>query len=179
MAINIPLVHISDLTEKKTISDDDYMLTGGSTASKVKWSTIVSLIKTKLGIGNIENDISKIQSDISTLNSDFSSLQYKTYEIDGFIIKKNSQLAMIYMWYGKSLTGGNVNQTLLTLPNGITFNNEVFTPCEILDGGWTPRGNTGYITIHNNTVDVRCKDTTSYGVVIANVIVPASYINIP
>ena len=28
MAINIPLVHISDLTEKKTISDDDYMLTG-------------------------------------------------------------------------------------------------------------------------------------------------------
>ena len=70
MAINIPLVHISDLTEKKTISDDDYMLTGGSTASKVKWSTIVSLIKTKLGIGNIEDSISKIQSDISTLNSD-------------------------------------------------------------------------------------------------------------
>lgn len=74
MAINIPLVHISDLTEKKTISDDDYMLTGGSTASKVKWSTIVSLIKTKLGIGNIENDISKIQSDISTLNSDYDMI---------------------------------------------------------------------------------------------------------
>ena len=73
MAINIPLVHISDLTEKKTISDDDYMLTGGSTASKVKWSTIVSLIKTKLGIGNIENSISKIQSDISTLNSDLTN----------------------------------------------------------------------------------------------------------
>lgn len=74
MAINIPLVHISDLTEKKTISDDDYMLTGGSTASKVKWSTIVSLIKTKLGIGNIEDSISKIQSDISTLN------HYLTYK---------------------------------------------------------------------------------------------------
>lgn len=73
MAINIPLVHISDLTEKKTISDDDYMLTGGSTASKVKWSTIVSLIKTKLGIGNIEDSISKIQSDISTLNSDLTN----------------------------------------------------------------------------------------------------------
>ena len=73
MAINIPLVHISDLTEKKTISDDDYMLTGGSTASKVKWSTIVSLIKTQLGIGNIESDISKIQSDISTLNSDLTN----------------------------------------------------------------------------------------------------------
>lgn len=74
MAINIPLVHISDLTEKKTISDDDYMLTGGSTASKVKWSTIVSLIKTKLGIGNIENTISKIQSDISVLNSEMAFL---------------------------------------------------------------------------------------------------------
>lgn len=73
MAINIPLVHISDLTEKKTISEDDYMLTGGSTASKVKWSTIVSLIKTKLGIGNIEDSISKIQSDISTLNSDLTN----------------------------------------------------------------------------------------------------------
>lgn len=73
MAINIPLVHISDLTEKKTISDDDYMLTGGSTASKVKWSTIVSLIKTKLGIGNIEDSISKIQSDISTLNNDLTN----------------------------------------------------------------------------------------------------------
>lgn len=73
MAINIPLVHISDLTEKNTISDDDYMLTGGSTASKVKWSTIVSLIKTKLGIGNIEDSISKIQSDISTLNSDLTN----------------------------------------------------------------------------------------------------------
>ena len=73
MAINIPLVHISDLTEKKTISDDDYMLTGGSTTSKVKWSTIVSLIKTKLGIENIEDSISKIQSDISTLNSDLTN----------------------------------------------------------------------------------------------------------
>ena len=30
MAINIPLIHISDLTEKKTISDSDYMLTGGT-----------------------------------------------------------------------------------------------------------------------------------------------------
>ena len=86
MAINIPLVHISDLTEKKTISDDDYMLTGGSTASKVKWSTIVSLIKTKLGIGNIEDSISKIQSDISALNSDLtykkiSSEHCKFYKI--------------------------------------------------------------------------------------------------
>ena len=83
MAINIPLVHISDLTEKKTISDDDYMLTGGSTASKVKWSTIVSLIKTKLGIGNIEDSISKIQSDISTLNSDL------TNRLRNMVIKSN------------------------------------------------------------------------------------------
>lgn len=171
MAINIPLVHISDLTEKTSISDDDYMLTGGNTASKVKWSTIVSLIKTKLGIGNIENNISKIQSD-------FSSLQYRNYGIDGFTIKINSQLAMIYMWYGKSLTGGNTSQTLLTLPNNITFNSEVFTPCEILDSSWTPCGNTGYITITNNKVNIRCNKTTSYGVVIANVIVPASYVNI-
>ncbi|MCI6010911.1 MAG: hypothetical protein MRZ48_12360 [Anaerostipes hadrus] len=84
MAINIPLVHISDLTEKTTISDSDYMLTGGSTASKVKWSTIVSLIKTKLGIGNIENNISEIQSDISTLNSDLKDSFVTQYaELNG------------------------------------------------------------------------------------------------
>ena len=84
MAINIPLIHISDLTEKKTISDSDYMLTGGSTASKVKWSTIVSLIKTKLGIGNIENNISEIQSDISTLNSDLKDAFVTQYaELNG------------------------------------------------------------------------------------------------
>ena len=81
MAINIPLVHISDLTEKTTISDDEYMLTGGSTASKVKWSTIVSLIKTKLGIGNIESNISKIQSDISTLNSDLTNSFVTQYAV--------------------------------------------------------------------------------------------------
>ena len=74
MAINIPLVHISDLTEKTTISDSDYMLTGGSTASKVKWSTI----------GNIENNISEIQSDISTLNSDLKDSFVTQYaELNG------------------------------------------------------------------------------------------------
>ena len=53
------------------------MLTGGSTASKVKWSTIMSLIKTKLGI-------SKIQSDISTLNSDLKNAFVTQYaELNG------------------------------------------------------------------------------------------------
>ena len=175
MAINIPLVHISDLTEKTSISDDEYMLTGGSTASKVKWSTIVSLIKTKLGIGNIESNISKIQSDISTLNSD---LQYKEYGVDGCSIQVNGKLALVRTWYGGSLTGGNVTQTLLTLPDGITFNTQIFAPCEILNGAWTPYGNTGYITLSDNTLNVRCKDTISYGVVMATVAVPASYITI-
>ena len=45
---------------------------------------------------------------------------------------------MFYIRKSKSLTGGNTTQTLLDLPNGITLKNEVFAPCEIIDGSWTP-----------------------------------------
>ena len=72
------------------------------------------------------------------LNSD---KEYKTYSTDGISIEINSQCAMFYIRKSKSLTGGNTTQTLLDLPNGITLKNEVFAPCEIIDGSWTPYGN--------------------------------------
>ncbi|MEI3511669.1 MAG: hypothetical protein V8Q41_00795 [Anaerostipes hadrus] len=34
---------------------------------------------------------------------------------------------------------------IIDLPNGIVFKDEIFAPCEILDGSWTPYGNTGYV----------------------------------
>ncbi len=52
MAVNVPLVHISDLTEQTTAADTDLMVIGGIDAKKIKWSTIISLIKTKLNIGS-------------------------------------------------------------------------------------------------------------------------------
>ena len=83
---------------------------------------------------------------------------------------------MFYIRKSKSLTGGNTTQTLLDLPNGITLKNEVFAPCEIIDGSWTPYGNTGYINARNGQINVRCKDSASAGVVIATFVVPTSSI---
>ena len=88
----------------------------------------------------------------------------------------NSQCAMFYIRKSKSLTGGNTTQTLLDLPNGITLKNEVFAPCEIIDGSWTPYGNTGYINARNGQINVRCKDSTSTSIVIAMFTVPSYFI---
>lgn len=52
MAVNVPLVTISGLTEQATAADTDCMVIGGTDAKKIKWSTIISLIRTKLGIGS-------------------------------------------------------------------------------------------------------------------------------
>ena len=110
---------------------------------------------------------------ITQLNSD---KEYKTYSTDGISIEINSQCAMFYIRKSKSLTGGNTTQTLLDLPNGITLKNEVFAPCEIIDGSWTPYGNTGYINARNGQINVRCKDSTSTSIVIAMFTVPRCFI---
>lgn len=110
---------------------------------------------------------------ITQLNSD---KEYKTYSTDGISIEINSQCAMFYIRKSKSLTGGNTTQTLLDLPNGITLKNEVFAPCEIIDGSWTPYGNTGYINARNGQINVRCKDSTSTSIVIAMFTVPRYFI---
>ena len=86
---------------------------------------------------------------------------------------------MFYIRKSKSLIGGNINdQTLIDLPNGIVFKDEIFAPCEILDGSWTPYGNTGYVNGRNEKITVRCKDSASAGVVIATFVVPTSSIKL-
>lgn len=121
----------------------------------------------------IDKQMKANANDIAQLNSD---KKYKTYSTDGISIEINSQCAMFYIRKSKSLTGGNTNQTLLDLPNGITLKNEVFAPCEIIDGSWTPYGNTGYINARNGQINVRCKDSTSTGIVIAMFTVPMYFI---
>lgn len=122
-----------------------------------------------IGVQNDNMDIIDKQmkanaKDIAQLNSD---KEYKTYSTDGISIEINSQCAMFYIRKSKSLTGGNTTQTLLDLPNGITLKNEVFAPCEIIDGSWTPYGNTGYINARNGQINVRCKDSTSTSIVLS------------
>lgn len=156
--------------------------------------------KSQVGLGNVENkssatirgeltkgnvttalgftpanqtDMTNAQDAITQLNSD---KEYKTYSTDGISIEINSQCAMFYIRKSKSLTGGNTIQTLLDLPNGITLKNEVFAPCEIIDGSWTPYGNTGYINARNGQINVRCKDSTSTSIVIAMFTVPRYFI---
>lgn len=121
----------------------------------------------------IDKQMKANANDIAQLNSD---KEYKTYSTDGISIEINSQCAMFYIRKSKSLTGGNTTQTLLDLPNGITLKNEVFAPCEIIDGSWTPYGNNGYINARNGQINVRCKDSTSTSIVIAMFTVPRYFI---
>ena len=121
----------------------------------------------------IDKQMKANANDIAQLNSD---KDYKNYHGDGIDIEINSQCAMFYIRKSKSLTGGNVTQTLLDLPDGITLEKEVFAPCEIIDGSWTPYGNTGYINARNGQINVRCKDSTSTSIVIAVFTVPRYFV---
>lgn len=160
-----------------------------------------SVTKSQVGLGNVENkssatirgeltkgnvttalgftpanqtDMTNAQDAITQLNSD---KEWKTYFDDGIKIVTNNQCTIFYIRKSKSLIGGNINdQTLIDLPNGIVFKDEIFAPCEILDGSWTPYGNTGYVNGRNEKITVRCKDSASAGVVIATFVVPTSSI---
>lgn len=157
--------------------------------------------KSQVGLGNVENkssatirgeltkgnvttalgytpanqtDMTNAQDAIKQLNSD---KEWKTYFDDGIKIVTNNQCTIFCIRKSKSLIGGNINdQTLIDLPNGIVFKDEIFAPCEILDGSWTPYGNTGYVNGRNEKITVRCKDSASAGVVIATFVVPTSSI---
>ncbi len=121
-----------------------------------------------------QTDMTNAQDAITQLNSD---KEWKTYFDDGIKIVTNNQCTIFYIRKSKSLIGGNINdQTLIDLPNGIVFKDEIFAPCEILDGSWTPYGNTGYVNGRNEKITVRCKDSASAGVVIATFVVPTSSI---
>lgn len=121
-----------------------------------------------------QTDMTNAQDAITQLNSD---KEWKTYFDDGIKIVTNNQCTIFYIRKSKSLIGGNINdQTLIDLPNGIVFKDEIFAPCEILDGSWTPYGNTGYVNARNEKITVRCKDSASAGVVIATFVVPTSSI---
>lgn len=106
MAVNVPLIHISELSEQTTAADTDCMVIGGADVKKIKWSTIVSLIKTKLGIGEaatkaVANNLTtesagaflldayqgKLLSDaIDKINNDFLD---KTYPVGSIFMSAN------------------------------------------------------------------------------------------
>lgn len=109
---------------------------------------------------------------ITQLNSDSV---FEERSSPNLYVKRNKDIAIVSAFFGANLTGGNTDNTY-KLPNGVNFTCSLFAPCEILDQNWTPIGNSGYISVNGNKLTVRCATSISNGVVIANIVAPASLV---
>lgn len=74
MAVNVPLVHISDLAEQTNAADTDCMVIGGSDAKKITIPNLVKAILAKLGVtatefGYLRGAKSNIQGQIDTIGT--------------------------------------------------------------------------------------------------------------
>lgn len=153
--------------------------------------------KSQVGLGNVENkssatirgeltkgnvttalgytpanqtDMTNAQDAITQLNSDSV---FEERSSPNLYVKRNKDIVIVSAFFGANLTGGNTDNTY-KLPNGVNFTCSLFAPCEILDQNWTPIGNSGYISVNGNKLTVRCATSISNGVVIANIVAPAS-----
>lgn len=106
------------------------------------------------------------------LNSDSV---FEERSLPNLYVKRNKDIVIVSAFFGANLTGGNTDNTY-KLPNGVNFTCSLFAPCEILDQNWTPIRNSGYITVNGNKLIVRCATSISNGVVIANIVAPASLV---
>lgn len=104
------------------------------------------------------------------LNSDKTYYSQSSNNIDLFF---NGDIVNVCVYISGALTGGNGNNTVI-LPGNAYFKRNVFAPCTILNSNWYPTGNNGYVTANKNTLNIRCKDSITSGVVIANFTVPAN-----
>ena len=153
--------------------------------------------KSQVGLGNVENkssatirgeltkgnvttalgytpanqtDMTNAKNAITQLNSDSV---FEERSSPNLYVKRNKDIVIVSAFFGANLTGGNTDNTY-KLPNGVNFTCSLFAPCEILDQNWTPIGNSGYISVNGNKLTVRCATSISNGVVIANIVAPAS-----
>ena len=121
---------------------------------------------------HMEQGIADAHSSIAQLNSDSV---FEERSSPNLYVKRNKDIAIVSAFFGANLTGGNTDNTY-KLPNGVNFTCSLFAPCEILDQNWTPIGNSGYISVNGNKLTVRCATSISNGVVIANIVAPASLV---
>lgn len=121
---------------------------------------------------HMEQGIADAHTEITQLNSDSA---FKERSLPNLYVKRNKDIVIVSAFFGANLTGGNTDNTY-KLPNGVNFTCSLFAPCEILDQNWTPIGNSGYITVNGNKLIVRCATSISNGVVIANIVAPASLV---
>lgn len=156
--------------------------------------------KSQVGLGNVENkssatirgeltkgnvttalgftpanqtDMTNAQDAITQLNSDFT-FDERSVSSGGLFVQKNKDVVIVSSYFSGNFKGGNTNN-IVSLPDGVNFTTSLFAPCEVLDTNWTPVGNSGYISVNRNQLTIRCKETMN-GVVIANLVAPAVYV---
>lgn len=156
--------------------------------------------KSQVGLGNVENkssatirgeltkgnvttalgytpanqtDMTNAQDAITQLNSDFT-FDERSVSSGGLFVQKNKDVVIVSSYFSGNFKGGNTNN-IVSLPDGVNFTTSLFAPCEVLDTNWTPVGNSGYISVNRNQLTIRCKETMN-GVVIANLVAPAAYV---
>ncbi len=82
----------SEWQETTAPADDDYFLTGKSAIKKIKWSTIINLIKAKLGIADINKSISDLNSSLTTKREEKNVSTY----LPKAILYRNSKYVLFH-----------------------------------------------------------------------------------
>ena len=187
----------SDATDQSLSAAQGKALNTSLTRHTVNKTNPHGVTKSQIGLGNVENkssatirseitdanvaaalgftpanqtDMTNVQDAITQLNSDSV---FEERSSPNLYVKRNKDIVIVSAFFGANLTGGNTDNTY-KLPNGVNFTCSLFAPCEILDQNWTPIGNSGYISVNGNKLTVRCATSISNGVVIANIVAPAS-----
>ena len=122
--------------------------------------------------------LTDMQEEIEQLNSDLTNFSEIKLGSDGIRIFYNNIIAIVQIGQSMTLTGGNVIQSLYDLPNNIAFIIATHHPCEVLNSSWSPFGNSGYLTLEEKKISIRCNESVTNGVVIANAVIPRSFLRI-
>lgn len=92
-------VAISDLAEQTTAADTDYMVIGGADMKKIKWSTIIALIKTKLGIGDaseLTTASKELVGGVNELKTVLNGENWKTATLGSAFLPYNAASTVTY-----------------------------------------------------------------------------------
>lgn len=82
----------SEWQETTAPADDDYFLAGKSAIKKIKWSTIINLIKAKLGIADINKSINELNSSLTTKREEKNVSTY----LPKAILYRNSKYVLFH-----------------------------------------------------------------------------------
>ena len=105
----------SEWQETTAPADDDYFLTGKSAIKKIKWSTIINLIKAKLGIADINESISDLNSALKIQTGEKSA---STYLPKLLLYKDHNTVHFRCVGYTQQDIQANQDYQLGTLPDG-------------------------------------------------------------